>query len=295
MTKDDQSSTNLALTQGESLPSLIDRAASALISARSSAEVLEARDMARRAYDVAKSAGRMAKAKAAHDVVIAAVYRAQADAAVIEALAKVRLADEYDAAQKRGEVAKLGDNLPRVVDDNSKATAADIGLRRDEIHDARRLRDAEAAEPGRIEAAAAALVTRGKEPTKAALRREVLGGAEEAARPDPHATARKGLSGMTREGLEDEVIGLREENTELRARVKKQTGDIADLKKELKDFESEDGGEVIRRLQAEIKNISSARFRAEEKAAGWLRQVNALKNRVEQLEKEARAMEIPLN
>jgi hypothetical protein len=35
----------------------------------------------------------------------AAVHRAQADALEIEAKAKRRLADEYDAAQERGEVA----------------------------------------------------------------------------------------------------------------------------------------------------------------------------------------------
>jgi hypothetical protein len=35
-----------------------------------------------------------------------AAFRAQADALEIEALAKRRLADEYDAEQKRGEVAK---------------------------------------------------------------------------------------------------------------------------------------------------------------------------------------------
>jgi hypothetical protein len=71
--------------KAEYLPTLIDRAAAAaLLAARTSSEVLEARDLARVAYDAAKSAGRMARAKAAHDEVIAAVYRAQADALLIE-------------------------------------------------------------------------------------------------------------------------------------------------------------------------------------------------------------------
>jgi hypothetical protein len=39
---------------------------------------------------------------------IAAAHRAQADALEIEAQAKRRLADEYDAAQDRGEVAVRG-------------------------------------------------------------------------------------------------------------------------------------------------------------------------------------------
>lgn len=153
------------------LPTLLDRAASALASARTSGEVLEARDLAAAVYDAAKSAGRMARVKQAHDDVIGAVYRAQADAALIEARAKIRLADEYDAAQGRGEVAKIGDNLPSVTEGNSKPTAADIGLSRKEIHEARVLRDAEKAQPGVIGKAVADRVEAGQEPTKAAIKK----------------------------------------------------------------------------------------------------------------------------
>ena len=81
------------------LPALVDRAAAVLSNARSSAEVLEARDMASVAYDAAKKAARFAKAKNAADSLIAAAHRAQADALTIEAQANGRLADEYDAAQ----------------------------------------------------------------------------------------------------------------------------------------------------------------------------------------------------
>ena len=76
---------------------------------------------------------------------------AQADALMIEARAKMRLADEYDAAQDRGEVATVGQRS-NVVGDNV-STAADLGLRRDEIHEARKLRDAERQSPGLICAA----------------------------------------------------------------------------------------------------------------------------------------------
>jgi hypothetical protein len=168
----------------ETLPSLIDRAARALGEARSSGEVLEARDLARVAYDAAKSAGRMARAKDAHDQVIRAVHRAQADALIIEARAKMRLADEYDAAQARGEVQPRGGN--RWLDvggDNTKpATAADLGLRRDEIHEARRLRDAERAEPGLAERAVGRMVEAGEEPSRAELRRSILAAVKHARR-----------------------------------------------------------------------------------------------------------------
>lgn len=58
-----------------------------------------------------------------------------------------RLADEYDAAQDRGEVAT---GRPKSVGDGDtfQATTSDLGLTRQEIHDARTLRDAEAADPG---------------------------------------------------------------------------------------------------------------------------------------------------
>lgn len=53
--------------------------------------------------------------------------------------AKRRLADEYDAAQERGEVVgKL-----RSAEELSKPTAADVGLSRKDIHEARIIRDAE--------------------------------------------------------------------------------------------------------------------------------------------------------
>lgn len=64
--------------------------------------------------------------------------------------------DEYDAAQERGEVAKIGDNLPSVPKQNAKPpTASDIGLSRKDIHEARLIRDAnQSAQVEPIEAAA---------------------------------------------------------------------------------------------------------------------------------------------
>tara|TARA_R110002074_G_scaffold104113_7_gene224752 strand:+ start:2409 stop:2627 length:219 start_codon:yes stop_codon:yes gene_type:complete len=60
----------------------------------------------------------------------------------------MRLAEEYDAAQERGEVAKRG--WESGVDKTNITTSADIGLRRDEIHEARQLRDVERDHPGVI-------------------------------------------------------------------------------------------------------------------------------------------------
>ena len=160
----------VVVAEAQNLPALIDRAARMLAGARTAAEVLEARDVASLAYDAAKRASRFQRAKAAHDDLIAATHRAQADALEIEALAKRRLADEYDAAQARGEVKRNGGNRSTVEDRNT-ATAADLGLRRDQIHEARQLRDAEVADPGIVRRTLDERLARGEEPTRSAVRR----------------------------------------------------------------------------------------------------------------------------
>lgn len=165
-----------------SLPAMVKTAAQRLASAQDSAEILEARDMAKVAYDAAKSAGRIARAKKAHDEIICVVYRAQADALEIESAAKRRLADEYDAAQERGEVAS---GRPKSIpgDNTFTPTVSQIGLTSKEIHEARQIRDAEQADPGIIRRTLDTLIERGEEPTKAAVRREI-------AAPKPQPTVR---------------------------------------------------------------------------------------------------------
>ena len=181
-------------TQSQDLPSLIDRAASMLSGAKTAAEVLEAREVAGLAYDVAKRAARLQRAKSAHDDLVAAAHRAQAHALQIEARAKRRLADEYDAAQARGEVAGHGGGRNfKVADSNVETTTADLGLRRDEIHEARQIRDAEAADPGVVRRALDDRLERGEEPTRAALRKMVVDAAMRGLRPQRSASRRNPL------------------------------------------------------------------------------------------------------
>ena len=175
------------------LPLLIDRATTALANARSAAEVLEACGMASIAYDMAKATARLGKAKQAHDELIAAAHRAQAEALVIQAQAKRRLADEYDAAQDRGEVASGRDGPGAGVSNgNAKATVAEIGITRKEIHDARLVRDAEVADPGVVRRTVEEDLAARKEPTKAKVRRVVKSVAErENSKPKKKVTSRK--------------------------------------------------------------------------------------------------------
>ena len=61
----------------------------------------------------------------------------------IEAQAKRRLADEYDAAQDRGEVQKHGGQGRDIPDGNIPAKVREIGLTAKDIHEARIIRDGE--------------------------------------------------------------------------------------------------------------------------------------------------------
>jgi hypothetical protein len=103
------------------------------------------------------------------------------------------------------------------------------------------------------------------------------GGPAPAPAPDP---VRKALAALTREGLEDEVLGLREEVAELRKRVKKQTSEIADLKAKIKNYEADDKNEVIRRLSKQAESQRSAMFKANEET----RRAMAAKKRAEDRE-----------
>ena len=158
------------------LPALVKQAAAALEGAQTHAEVLEARDMASVAYQAAKAAGRMAKAKEAHDALLAAVYRAQGHALLIESRAKMRLAEEYDAAQPPGVAAKRGGDRKSKGRTPPLIRPDDVGGK-DALKDARRIRDAEQAAPGAVASAIDGMVDAGEEPTKAKLRRQLRGDA----------------------------------------------------------------------------------------------------------------------
>jgi hypothetical protein len=152
-----------------SLTGLIERARNTLAEARSAAEILEARDKAAIAYDAAKCAARIGRAKQAHDEVITATYRVQADALEIEADAKRRLADEYDAAQERGEVARVGDNQHS----QGVSVGNDLGISRKTIFEGRQIAEAEQIVPGIVRQTLNGAIEAGEEPSKAAVRRAV--------------------------------------------------------------------------------------------------------------------------
>jgi hypothetical protein len=164
-------SSALAVAQAAELPTLVKAAAEALARATNAAEVLAAGEKAGLVYDAAKRAARLQKAKGAHDELIAATYRVQADSLEIESLAKRRLADEYDAAQARGEVGKKGQRSDLVPAGNKVATAEDVGLTRKQVFESRQIRDAIEQDPGIVRRALDQMLAAGAEPTRAGLKR----------------------------------------------------------------------------------------------------------------------------
>jgi hypothetical protein len=112
------------------LPALIDRAQRCLAGARTSAEVLEARAAAQAALHYAK--------------LVKAANETQADCLKMIARAEIRMANEIDAAQARGEVAKPGGDRQGIVQDadNGSATFDDLDLDRRRVSEWRQLRDA---------------------------------------------------------------------------------------------------------------------------------------------------------
>jgi hypothetical protein len=118
---------------------------------------------------------RLAKARDAYDEIVAACRRAMGDALLIEAQAQCRLADEYDAAQQRGEIATHSPGNPKIVpnknDLKQPATSDEVGISRKQVLEARITRDAEKANPGVVRKAVEARLNAGKEPTRADVKR----------------------------------------------------------------------------------------------------------------------------
>jgi hypothetical protein len=122
-------------------------------------------------YDQSKAAASYAKRMKLSDELIGKARRMQGDALLIETRAKMALADQFDEAQKAGVVAVPG--RPKKVSDENLFRLEDVGLSKGQVHEARKLRDAETKEPGLVERAIAARIQAGLEPSRANLRAAV--------------------------------------------------------------------------------------------------------------------------
>jgi ribosome-binding protein aMBF1 (putative translation factor) len=160
------------------LAPLLQRAVDILNNAKTSAEILDVRNRAHNIFAAANEAEHQARMTGAAQDVINACHETQAQALKIENQAKIRLADEYDAAQKRGEVSGHGGNrgnqFAKIPDENlGKPTIADLGFTGKDMHEGRRLRAAEAKQPGAVNKALDAEVATGHSPKRATITKAV--------------------------------------------------------------------------------------------------------------------------
>lgn len=164
------------IAEAEKLTPMIRRAADALAKATTASEISDVVDQAALVYDAAKVSSSFLKKQAAQVEVIAACHQAMGDAMNIKARAQFRLADEYEAAQARGELATQshgGANIPHGVPNENTVplTSSDVGLSRKMMHEARIVRDAERAEPGIVAKTIDAILQKGEAPQYADVKR----------------------------------------------------------------------------------------------------------------------------
>lgn len=133
-------------------------------------DVKKARILAAGAYAQAKAEGGFAARFGAAEALVAKARRLQADALLIETRAKIAISEHWDEAQAEGLVASAAKGgRPKTVPDGNGLLAADTGLSRKEIHEARKLAAAEAVTPGIVERAIAARLAAGLEPSRASV------------------------------------------------------------------------------------------------------------------------------
>lgn len=122
-------------------------------------------------YDQSKAAVNYGKRMKVSEQLIGKARQMQGDALLIETRAKMALANQYDEAKAAGLVA--GQGRPKKVGDENLLRLDDIGLSKEQLHEARKLRDAEANQPGLVERAIEARISAGLEPSRANLRAAV--------------------------------------------------------------------------------------------------------------------------
>lgn len=108
----------------------------------------------------------------------------------------------------------------------------------------------------------------------------------EVAADAPDAKDRRALAKLTTEALIDEVIGLRADLADTKAKFRAQKVEIEALKENVKDLSSSDTGSVIAVLKKRLGHAENEKWRQTEETGRVMKQVYALKKRVAELESE---------
>lgn len=157
--------TDLAIIESSELVATIKRAQALLDDGDAHAALM----LASGAYDQAKAAGGYAERVKASRTLVDKARRLQADALKIEALSYCAMADAVDEAQDKGEIIRTG--RPKSVSDENTFTLDEVGIDRQHLHHARKLRDAEKANPGFVETIIETRLSEGLEPSRASLKK----------------------------------------------------------------------------------------------------------------------------
>lgn len=185
------------------------------------------------------------------------------------------------AQLKRGRPEKPA-NLPVIAPTQAEAAQL-MNVSERSVRDAKAVLDHGAAglpemvEQDQVSVSAAATVARLPEPEQAEIVAQgpeaVKAAAKEIRSPKTTTPKEKrpanGLSGLTREALEDEVLGLREENGELRQKLAASNAERDDLKARLTEATADNQGAVIGKLQ---KQLQAAKFARDEALAATKRE-----------------------
>jgi hypothetical protein len=156
---------DLAILESSELVTTIKRAQALLDDGDAHAALL----LASGAYAQAKAAGGHAERVKASRSLVEKARRLQADALKIEALSYCAMADAVDDAQEKGAISRGG--RPKTVDGDDSFTLNDAGIDRDHLYQARKLRNAEKANPGFVETIIEARLSEGLEPSRASLKK----------------------------------------------------------------------------------------------------------------------------
>ena len=156
---------DLALIEASELAITIERARAAL----DDGDLQRALLLSSGAYAKAKAAGAYAESVQASRTLVDKARRLQADALKIEALAYCAMADAVDEAQDKGEIGRTG--RPKSVSDENTFTLEEVGIDRQHLHHARKLRNAERAEPGFVARVIEDRLSDGDEPSRAFLKK----------------------------------------------------------------------------------------------------------------------------
>lgn len=156
---------DLTLLESSELVSTIKRAQALLDDGDAQAALM----LSSGAYDQAKAAGAYAARVKASRSLVDKARRLQADALKIEALSYCAMADAVDEGQASGAISRGG--RPKTVDGDDSFTLVDAGIDRDNLYQARKLRNAERANPGFVDDVIEARLSEGLEPSRASLKK----------------------------------------------------------------------------------------------------------------------------